>query len=121
MQHSAKRTRLRADPKPGTSPVIRRKTLLEDSMARGEPFAKILPGVKQTFEKGFMKLQPELVQSLKDVFDTVISDFDLIFVVEELPDPRRDILRGELQDFVEEARAKIHGEIAMEFARATTC
>ena len=106
--------------RPDTSPVIRRKTLLKDSIERGEPFARILPGVQQRFEAGLAKLQPELVQSLETVFDMILSDFDLMFVVEELPDPRRDVLRGQVREFVDYARSKIDGEIATEFAHATS-
>ena len=98
-----------------------RKTLLKDSFDRGEPFAEMSTGVKTSFEAGLEKETSQLVQNQTRVFNMILSDFDLIFTVEELPDPRRDVLRDQLKEFVERSRAKIEGDIASEFARASMC
>ncbi|KAL6720207.1 hypothetical protein ACLMJK_002128 [Lecanora helva] len=106
--------------KTGASPVIQQRALLHDSFIRGEQYAEILPGVKQKFFTGLENLQTELLKNLNAIFDMVLADFDLLFEVEELPDPKRDVLRGEIRAFVEKARGKINGDITMEFARAKT-
>ena len=78
----------------------------------------MIPGAKQTFGAALQNLLPELVKSLTSVFNMVLSDFDLMSVVEETPDHRRDALQGQLQRFVDSARDKINGPITVEFARA---
>lgn len=88
-------------------------------MERGEPFAKIVPGFQKAFEDGLKRLQSGLVESVQEVFAMVLTDFDLMFVVEELPDPKKDILRDQIKDFVCRAKAKVNGPIATEFAIAT--
>ena len=110
---------LSADASPGASPVIQRKAIMKDSFSRGEPFARILPGIKQIIESGLTILEAELVRRVEAIFDMILSDFDLMFAIEKLPNPRRDILRGQVQVFVDHARTKIEREIAVEFAYAT--
>jgi len=93
--------------------------LLKDAMVRGEPFAKIMPGLQTAIETGLKMLEPELVDSVHEVFEMILLDFDRIFVVEELPNPKRDVLKGQVKDFVYHARAKIDNQIATEYAIAT--
>ena len=88
-------------------------------MERGEAFAKIAPGIKETMERGLAKEEPILLKGVQSVFAMVLRDFDLMFVVEELPDARRDALRQQTQQFVDHALATYHGTIAVEFAKAT--
>ncbi len=88
-------------------------------MKHGEPFAMIVTGFQKAIEDGLEKLEPKLVENVKEVFDMVLMDFDRMFVVEELPDPKRDVLKGQVKDFVCYARAKVDGQIATEYALAT--
>lgn len=88
-------------------------------MKRGEPFDKILPGVRKVIDDGLKTLQPELLANIHEVFAMVLTDFDLNFVVEELPDTRRDLLRDQVKSLVTHARAKLDGPIATEWAKAT--
>ena len=81
----------------------------------------MLTGVKTSFKAGLENEIPELIRNLTQVFDIILSDFDLMFTVEELADPRRDVLRDQLKEFVEQSRAKIEGDIASDFARVSMC
>lgn len=94
--------------------------MLRDSIDRGEPYAKIMPGFQTAIEDGLKKLEPEFVDSVQEVFKIVLDDFDRMFVVEILPDPKRDVLKGQVNKFVCWARAKVDSQIATEYARATT-
>ncbi len=88
---------------------MQRKTLLKDAMVRGEPFARLVPGLQRAIETGLTKLE---------VFKTILQDFDRMFVVDRLPDSKRDVLKGQIKEFVCHARAKV---IATEYAIATNC
>lgn len=48
----------------------------------------------------------------------ILEDFNSTFTVEEVPDPKRDLLRSQIQQFVEHAQAKINGPLATELATA---
>lgn len=65
------------------------------------------------------KQQLGLVQSVQKIFYKMVQDFDSMFVMEELPSPKRDTLRQEIQRFVSDAKAEINGPIEAEFAKAT--
>ncbi len=93
--------------------------MLKDSIKRGEPFAKIMPGIERTIDDGLKKIEPELIDSVQEVFEMVITDFDRMFVVDLLPDPKRDVLKDQVKDFVCHARAKVDNKIATEYALAT--
>ena len=96
-----------------------RCTLLEDTISKGEQFGKINPGIKKSFENGLKMQQPKLVKKVQEIFQKVTQDFDSMFVVEELPNAKRDALRLEVQRFVSHAKAKNDGPIEVEFAKAT--
>ncbi len=88
-------------------------------MEKGEPFSKICSGIKESIEQSLDEQRPILLKTAKSIFDKILKDFDLMFVVEELPDPRRNILRRQVQQFVLSANEKYHGTIVNEFAKAT--
>ena len=96
-----------------------RCTLLEGALSKGVQFSKINPGIQRFIENALEKQQPKLVQNVQKIFDKVVQDFDSIFVVEELPNPKRDALRLEVQHFVKHANAQIDGPTEVEFAKAT--
>lgn len=60
-----------------------------------------------------------LLASVEKIFQKVEQDFDSMFIVEEVPNPKRDALRQEVQRFVSHAKAQIDGPIEIEFAKAT--
>lgn len=96
-----------------------RNTLMEDALSKGEQFSRIRSGIEEIFEQELDAQQPKLTALVQEVFHKVIEDFDLMFVVEELPDAQRDILRGQVQRFVDKAKSTIDGRVAVEFAKAT--
>lgn len=96
-----------------------RCTLLEDAISKGEQFSKINPGIKNAIENELETQQPKLVENVQEIFHKVTQDFDSMFVVEELPNPKRDALRLKVQRFVSHAKAQNDGPIEVEFAKAT--
>ena len=98
---------------------VQRLTLLQDIMQRGEPFGKICPGTKAVINNVLDELQPELLEGVESVIRGVSDNFDLICVVEELPDERRDALRQRIKHYVDYANSRIHGELTRGFAMAT--
>ena len=83
------------------------------------PFATIFSNVKTAFEEELDRQQPRLLKNVKNVFDMVLKDFDLMFVVDEIPDPQKEKLRLQINNLVEKAKAQLAGPIATEFALAT--
>ena len=96
-----------------------RCTLVEDALSKGVQFSKINPGIQKSIENALEKQQPQFVEDVQKIFDKVVQDFDSMFVVEELPNPKRNALRLDVQRFVSEANALIDGPIEVEFAKAT--
>ena len=88
-------------------------------MERGEPFGGFIPGIKAAMKYGVEKLQPRLLKDVKSVFDGVSKNFDLLFVVEEQPNERRDALRQRIKRYVDNVNSRINGELTREFAMAT--
>ena len=107
-----------ADSVQGKGANSNRLTLLRHTISRGAPFANMGAGVKAAIEGKIDDLRSQLLESVEKVFDMVLEDFDTMFVVEEVPNPQRDILRQQINEFVGRARAKIDGPIAQEFATA---
>ena len=99
--------------------VKRRKQIIREAMEKGEPFSKICSGIKESIEQSLDEQRPILLKTAKSIFDKILKDFDLMFVVEDLPDPRRNVLRRQVQQFVLSANEKYHGTIVNEFAKAT--
>lgn len=97
-----------------------KRTLLEQAIKDGVPYVKICDQVKDTVESALLDQQAALLQNVQEVFDTVVMDFDQMFVVEELPDPRRDNSCQQIQEFVVQANARLNGPIEREFAAATS-
>lgn len=62
-----------------------------------------------------------LLKNVQNVFDMVLADFDEMFVVEELPDPKRDAMARQIQDFVVKANQKLDGPVETEWAKAMNC
>ena len=97
-----------------------KRGLIEHAFKNGEPYAKIGDRVKDAMEAAFHHYQTALVKKVQDVFDSVVTDFDEMFVVEEIPDPKRDTLCQQIQEFVVMANARLNGPIEREFAAATS-
>lgn len=87
---------------------------------RGEPFAVIEPGVKASMKSELETRHEKLVKKVHTVFDVVLADFDSTFIVEERPDEARNVLRGEIRDFVKKAEVTMNVMMEGELARATT-
>ena len=88
-------------------------------MRRGDPFGGFIPGIKAAMKYGVEKLQPQLLKGVKSVFEGASDNFDLMFVVKELPNKRRDALRRRIKRYVDHANSRINGELTREFAMAT--
>jgi len=99
--------------------VKERKRLIKEAMDRGEPFSKICSDIKESMEERLDKQRSLLLNGVKVVFEKILKDFDLMFVVEEVPNPKRDVLRRQVQQFVQHANEKYDGTIIKEFAIAT--
>lgn len=95
-----------------------RSTLLKDAISKGEPFNTICPGIKGAIEGEIEKRQPSFMKDVQAIFEGVIADFKSLFIIEEKPDPSRDILRSQIEEFVHQAHAKINGPIATELGTA---
>ena len=108
-----------ADDRAGKGIHIQRVTLLEDTMQRGEPFGRLIPGIRAAMKHGIEKLQPQLLKAVKSVFEGVSQNFDLMFVVKELPNEQRDALRRRIGQYVDHANTRINGELTLEMALAT--
>ena len=93
---------------------------MDRAISRGEPYEKLCDQTKEAVEFELLEGQNELLQNVQDVFDSVVKDFDEMFVVEEIPDPRRDALCQQIQEFVVQANARLNGPIEREFAAATS-
>ena len=104
----------------GKSISLVRRALLERAIRNGEPYARISDCVKDSIEFALLSKQTAFLQKIQDIFDSVVKDFDEMFVVEEIPDPRRDALCLQIQDFVAKANARLNGPIELEFAAATS-
>ena len=87
-------------------------------MSRGEHFAGLRAYIKDSFEKKMKKYHSDVLQGVQKVFNMIVEDFTSNFAVEETPDPKRDLLRSEIQEFVDYAQAIINGPLATELATA---
>lgn len=87
-------------------------------MSKGEPFASFYPGIKKSIEEEIDRRQPGFLSGVQGVFNMVLDDFNSTFTVEEIPDPKRDLLRSQIRQFVDHAQAKINGPLATELATA---
>lgn len=94
-------------------------TLLEDTVQRGELFDGFIPGIRAAMKQGVKNLQSQLLNGVKSVFEGVSDNFDLMFVVKELPNERRDALRQRIKRYVDHANSRINGELTLEMAMAT--
>ena len=95
-----------------------RSTLLNDAMSKGEPFAAFGAEIKKSIERQIDIQQPRLLIGVQRVFNMILEDFSSTFTVEEIPDPKRDLLRSQIQQFVDDAQALINGPLATELATA---
>lgn len=89
-------------------------------MSQGKPFQGIAVRIKDAFNDTFSAERAKLVRDVTAVFDRILKDFDLSFVVKEHPNPQRDQLRREMSQFVTEARAELDENIKIELANAET-
>ena len=109
-----------ADTYPGKNISVARRALIERAFENGEPYAKVGDRVKDAMETAFLHYQTGLLEKVQEVFESVVADFDQMFVVEEIPDPKRDTLCLQIQEFVIQANARLNGPIEREFAAATS-
>ena len=87
-------------------------------MSKGEPFAAFGAEIKKSIERQIDIQQPRLLIGVQRVFNMILEDFSSTFTVEEIPDPKRDLLRSQIQQFVDDAQALINGPLATELATA---
>lgn len=95
-----------------------RSTLLNDAMSKGEPFASFSSKIRESIETEIDRQQPGVLEGVQRLFNMVLEDFKSTFTVEEIPDPKRDILRSQIQKFVDDAQSMINGPLATELATA---
>lgn len=91
------------------------------SIKQGAPFENFFPGLQSMFKDSFTKQSTVLEKGLRKAFDDILQDFDLNFVVVQVPDKKRDCLQEQLKHFVNYAKAQADGPIATELARAKEC
>ena len=108
-----------ANDRTGKGMHLQRVTLLEDTMQRGEPFGGFIPVIRTTMKYGLKELRPQLLEDVKSVFEGVSYNFDLMFVVKELPNERRDALRQRIRQYVDHANSRINEDLVLEMAMAT--
>lgn len=77
------------------------------------------PGIKHAIEGELLKRQPIPLKNIQTVFDVILGNFDTTFVVEGIHDPKKDVLRLVIQEFVAFARTEIKGAITKEYDTAT--
>lgn len=70
-------------------------------------------------QSGLQAELSKLVKRVKTVFGEIVKSFDHLFVVEEIDNPKRNLLRLQIQKFVSAANAQINGALAQELATAT--
>ena len=90
-------------------------------MVTGKPFTQLRSGVKGSIERELEKCLPNMVEDVQKVFHQILNDFDRMFVVVEVDDPRTNELRRQVQAFVSQARSCIDGPIFRELAIAMGC
>ncbi len=95
-----------------------RSTLLNDAMSKGEPFAGLSTKIKRSIDKEINRQQRRFLKAVQRVYNMILEDFNSTFTVEEIPDPKRDLLRSQIQQFVDDAQALINGPLATELATA---
>lgn len=89
-----------------------------DTMVLGEPFARMVPGLKAVFESDLDTRIKKLVAKVQIVFDMILSDFDSMFAVTERPNAERSELRDSIKDLIHKAEAILKGPMKEELARA---
>ena len=52
-----------------------------------------------------------LGSGIKEVFNKTLDDYDLMFIVHEVPDAKRDELQEQISDFVSKAKATLDGPV----------
>ena len=87
-------------------------------MSKGVPFAGFCTNIKKAIEQEIDRQQPEVLRGVQGVFNMILEDFNSTFTVEEIPDPKRDVLRSQIQQFVDDAKSIINGPLATELATA---
>ena len=97
-----------------------RTKVINDAISQGKPFNAITRGIKDTFGVVFATQKSTLIRNATEVFDRILRDFDLNFVVKEIKNPQRDQLRREMSAFVAEAKEEIDQNIMVELSRAET-
>ena len=96
---------------------MQRKTLLQDFMERGAPFEQFQPKLQELFSISLTSQRTQLEANLQKFFNTIVKDYDTMFIVKELPDEKRDTLKKQIQDFVDYAEAQCNCPIETEYAK----
>ncbi|KAL8829118.1 MAG: hypothetical protein Q9170_006308 [Blastenia crenularia] len=96
----------------------RRVAMLQNAMHQGKPFAKMELGIKSVMESDLDERIRKLIKEVQAIFDSVLLDFDSMFVVRERPNANRDNLRNAVKDFVAKADATLNGPMEQELAKA---
>ena len=104
----------------GIGAYRKRIKIIGDAISQGKLFGGIRNAVKDVFDGAFDAKRDVLIGEVRKVFDKILKDFDLKYVVEELPNSDRDELRHEMQKFVLEATAEIDEDIIFKLANAET-
>ena len=95
-----------------------RCTLLNEAVSTGKPFAGFGKEIQKSIEKEIEIFQPVLLSDVQEIFSMILEDFNSTFVVEEIPNPMRDLLRCQIRKFADEAQATINGPLQIELATA---
>ncbi|MCJ1396569.1 hypothetical protein MMC18_009460 [Xylographa bjoerkii] len=105
----------------GKQSSVARRALLEDAIGTGKPFSQLRSSIKGAIKRELEKSLPKMVDDVQEVFQQILNDFDRMFVVVEVDDPRTNELRKQVQAFVAQARSDIDGPIVRELAIAMGC
>ena len=77
----------------GPQSGTRRRNIFEYSIHKGVPFSKFLSGVTEAFNSALDERKTQIADEVNEIYDMILKDFDLIFVVKEIDDPMMDELR----------------------------
>ena len=95
-----------------------RLKIISNAIALGKPFSDLKTSIKAALDTAFDEKRREILGDVVKLFDRISKDFDLSFLIEEIPDPGRDILRQEMKAFVLKSKAELDSHIMVELARA---
>ena len=81
------------------------------AMSTGEVYKNLQTKIVEFFESFLQEFKLSLIMRTDSIENAILDDFDLTFTIEEVPNPARDKLRGEVEDFNNRALVQLRGPI----------